>query len=337
MLTPPAATSGARSPRNASTACAAVTPGLRSNSRKWCAWVPGRRCRTGAGRILRLTLHPNLGPTAVEVGDAIRSACSFRDASTSVSPLSPARRRSSLPPAVALSGPVSAATTVSPRRPRPTAPCARPRAARTQRRRQPGRVAAARRSGGEATRSPDSPRRRPSWPAKPGTDAVGEQDVDLAEIEPLAGGEPACRRLRTLERAVGVGAGDLDAEHVVPAAAVSAPVHPLWNSSANSGNVAKRNAVKPGREASALNSTAPPSAGNAKPSETPRLRVRVGRDHHPQAPPSPTSIPSIRWMPSAGRRRRCARRRKGFPGQRRPPARGWRRCPLGSAPRSPAR
>ena len=40
MFTPPADTSGARNRRNEATASVGVTPGRRSNSRKWCASVP---------------------------------------------------------------------------------------------------------------------------------------------------------------------------------------------------------------------------------------------------------------------------------------------------------
>ncbi len=39
-FTPPAETSDVRSLRNEATAAVGVTSGRRSNSRKWCAWVP---------------------------------------------------------------------------------------------------------------------------------------------------------------------------------------------------------------------------------------------------------------------------------------------------------
>ena len=55
--------------------------------------------------------------------------------------------------------------------------------------------------------------------------------------------------------------------------------------------------MKPGRESSALNSTAPPSAGNANPSETPGSGSASVATTIPRPTVPDASMPSTRWMP----------------------------------------
>ena len=198
--------------------------------------------------------------------------------------------------------------------------------------------AAATPSGSDATRSPPSPRRRPSSPANPGTDAVATSRSTLAEVEARVGGQFAGGRLGALERPAGVGSAISTVRTLRPSRPALAPVHVLWNSSANSGNVANRNAVKPGRDVVRAQQHRAADRGKAR---TPPRRPAPGRRRsRPPSPARPSPRRAFRRpgrCPSAGRRPRCGRRTRRFPDPRRAAARGSRRCPPGSTTRSPAR